>query len=288
MDTQHKRTHMIITCWGSRGSIPVSGKHVVKYGGDTTCLEIKTRSNDIIMVDAGTGARRLGNHLIHEKRKACHVILTHGHWDHVMGFPFFRPVFMPSFQIHIYRCPFPRDHVEKTISGVMRPPYFPIRYADLKAKIIYEDGTPKTFTIGSVTITPIPLSHPGGGYGYKFMEEGKTFVFLTDNELGFRHKGSPPLKSYLDFVRNADLLYHDAEFTPREYKKSVEWGHSAYTQALDLALEAGVGQLGLFHLNQERTDDDMDRIVKDCRRRIDDHSSPLTCFAVGADTTVTL
>ncbi|MBU0993623.1 MAG: MBL fold metallo-hydrolase [Proteobacteria bacterium] len=279
---------MVIKCWGSRGSIPVSGKDFIKYGGDTTCLEIRTRSDDIIIVDAGTGVRRLGNQLITERRKKYHFIFTHGHWDHVMGFPFFRPVFMPSSRIYIYKCPFPNNQVEKMISRILLPPYFPIQYKELKATISYKDGCPNTFRIGSMSITPVPLSHPGGGCGYKFIEDGKTFVFLTDNELSFKHKGGLLPDDYCAFSKDADLLFHDAEFTPKEYQKSVEWGHSAYTDTLSLALKAEVRQLGLFHLNQERTDTEMDNIVVDCHKIIDSTRQKLTCFAVAADMAIHL
>ncbi len=274
---------MYIKCWGSRGSIPVSGKEFLKYGGETTCLEIRTKTDDIIIVDAGTGVRRLGNQLIREKRTSYNFIFTHAHWDHLMGFPFFRPIYMTGAKLRIFRCPFPDKHVEKMIARVMAPPYFPIKYSEIRAGISYKNGCPKKFKIGSMTIVPIPLSHPGGGCGYKFIEDGKTFVFLTDNELGFKHKGGLEFDDYTDFATGADLLFHDAEFTPEEYEASIEWGHSAYTDAIDLAIKANVKQLGLFHLNQERSDKEMDKIVTDCRKIISSQKEGLKCFAVGAD-----
>jgi ribonuclease BN (tRNA processing enzyme) len=130
---------------------------------------------------------------------------------------------------------------------------------------------------------PIALSHPNGGSGYKFIEAGKSFVFLTDNELGYIHPGGLPFADYLDFCGGADLLIHDAEYTPQEYKTFIEWGHSAYSHALDLAHQAGVKKLGLFHLNQERTDINMDIIVKDCRQRIAVKGHKLTCVGVAGD-----
>ena len=144
------------------------------------------------------------------------------------------------------------------------------------------------FEIGSVAITPIPISHPNSGAGYKFVEDGKTFVFITDNELGYIHKGGVPVESYIEFSAGADLLIHDAEYTPEEYGQTRTWGHSTYTEALDLGLKAGVKQLGLFHLNQDRTDSQVDRIVADCTRRISDQKSAMECFAVGCETAITL
>ncbi len=274
---------MKIRCWGARGSIPVSGKEYIKYGGDTTCLEIRTQSDDIIIVDAGTGIRRLGNRLIKEGRYLYNFILTHGHWDHLMGFPYFKPLFLEHPEIRMHRGPFHKKFLESMFSKVMAPPNFPVRFSDLKAKIVYEERRPNKFEIGSVTVVPIQISHPNTGKGYKFIEDGKTFVFLTDNELGFVHPGGLPAAEYHEFCKDADLLLHDAEYTPQEYKLLIEWGHSSYMDVLELAFNAGVKQLGLFHHNQERTDIEVDEIVDACQKIIKKQKSDLRCFAVGQD-----
>jgi len=274
---------MVIKCWGSRGSIPVSGKSYLKYGGDTTCIEIRTNSDDIIIVDAGTGIRRLGNLLIKEKKRKFHFIFTHAHWDHVMGFPYFKPLYSKHSEFRMHRCPFHSKFVETILSKVMAPPNFPVKYTDIRAQMHYEVSCPTEFEIGSVRIVPIPLSHPNSGSGYKFIEDGKSFVFLTDNELGYIHTGGRPYQDYMEFSSGADLLVHDCEYTPSEYKTFVEWGHSAYTEVLKLAFEADVKTLGLFHLNQDRTDKDMDAMVKACRKTISDKGSDLECFGVASD-----
>ena len=279
---------MYIKCWGSRGSIPVSGKNYLKYGGDTTCIEIRTKSDDIIIVDAGTGIRNLGNQLISEGRYKYNFIFTHAHWDHLMGFPFFKPLYSKKAELQMHRCPFHSKFVETILSKVMAPPNFPVKYSDLKAKISYENACPETFEIGSVRVTPIPLSHPNGGSGYKFEEDGKTFVFLTDNELGFIHPGGCPAGEYMTFSAGADLLIHDGEYTPEEYEKKIEWGHSTYTDALDLALGAGAREFGLFHINQERFDPEMDAVVEECSRRIAGTGQKMECFGVAEDMTFRL
>ena len=279
---------MIIKCWGSRGSIPVSGKSYLKYGGDTTCIEIRTKSDDLIIIDAGTGIRRLGNRLVKEKRRTCHFIFTHAHWDHVMGFPYFKPLYFNSTIMRMHRCPFHSKFVETILSRLMAPPNFPVKYSDIKAKMEYIDACPTEFEIGSVKVIPIALSHPNNGSGYKFVEDGRTFVFLTDNELGHPHTGGRSFEDYGAFCSEADLLFHDAEYTPKEYKFYIDWGHSVYTDALRLALEAGVKQLGLFHLNQERTDAEMDRIVKQCRQLVARQERKLKCFGVKSDMTFEL
>jgi len=274
---------MIVKVWGSRGSIPVSGSKFLKYGGDTTCIEIRTGSGDVIVVDAGTGIRRLGTRLYDDNCHELHFIFTHAHWDHLMGFPFFKPLFFNKFHIRMHRCPYHNRFVESILSKVMAPPFFPVKYRDIVARMTYLDACPMAFDIGSVTVVPIALSHPNGGSGYKFIEDNKSFVFLTDNELGYRHSGGMTFDDYTEFCREADLLIHDAEYTPREYKAFVDWGHSVYTDGLNLALNAGAKKFGLFHLYHERTDRQMDDIVDDCRKRIAEQGSNLECVGVTSD-----
>jgi phosphoribosyl 1,2-cyclic phosphodiesterase len=283
---------MYIKCWGSRGSIPVSGKEYLKYGGDTTCLEIRTLSDDIIIVDAGTGIRRLGNRLIEEQRFGYHMLLTHAHWDHLIGFPFFKPILYKNAELRMHCGPFSTDYVQKMLSRIMSPPNFPLKYSAIQARILYEASTPRDFDIGSMRVVPFPLSHPNGGTGFKFIEEGRTFVFLTDNELGFVHPHGRSFEAYSQFSTAADLLIQDGEYTPEEYTSRRGWGHSVYTDALKLGVQAGVRRLGLFHLNQERTDEQMDGIVAECRRIMatdgHDGTNGMDCFAVGTDMTFEL
>ena len=279
---------MKIRCWGSRGSIPVSGKEYIKYGGDTTCLEIRTLDDRVIIIDAGTGIRRLGNALIDEGLYSYDMIFTHAHWDHLMGFPFFLPIYNGKSHIRLQGCPFAQKFVETMLSKVMSPPNFPVNYSDIKAEISYTPDCPSRLEIGTVSVIPIRLSHPNQGNGYKFIEEGRTFVFLTDNELDFQHQGGLPFEAYREFVMDADLLIHDGEYTKDEYRTRKQWGHSVYTTALDLALKAGVKRFGLFHLNQGRTDQEVDKMVDKCREIIKDRGSDLECLAMGTDTTFTL
>lgn len=275
---------MLIRCWGSRGSVPVSGKEYIRYGGDTTCIEIRNQAGDIIIVDAGTGIRRLGRRLAAEGRYDYHMIFTHAHWDHVMGFPFFKPIYDPRTRLRMYRCPYSK-FVETMLSKVMAPPYFPVPYGETSARVSYAEDIQcnVAFEIGSLSIQAIPLSHPNTGMGYKFTEGGRSFVFLTDNELQYPHDGGVSYARYLNFVAGADLLLHDAEYTPEEYLERRTWGHSTYIDALELALAGGVKRLGLFHLNQDRTDPEVDEIVAACRQRIEARGASLECFAVGTD-----
>lgn len=271
---------MIVRCWGARGSIAVSGSEYVKYGGDTTCMEIRSKNGDIIIVDAGSGIRRAGNRLLDENNLAFNMIFTHAHWDHILGFPFFKPIYLPETRINMYGCPLAQGHIRDLLAKTMAPPYFPVGFNLLQARIDYHGECNLSFNIGPIEITPIALSHPNMGTGFKFQEDGHTFVFLTDNELGHIHRGGLPRQDYLEFSRGADLLVHDAEYTPQEYERNITWGHSSYTDALELALEAEVGAFGLYHHNQDRSDSALDLIVEDCRRIIAERGADMRCFAL--------
>lgn len=275
---------MLIRCWGSRGSIPVSGKEYLKYGGDTTCIELRTKDDSIVIIDAGSGIRRLGNSLVKEKRKELNIIFTHAHWDHILGFPFFKPLYIKDTRINMLGASLAQESIKQIISKTMQAPNFPVRFEDMKAEISYIGACPDWFRIKGLSITPIHLSHPNQGLGYKFSENGKNFVFITDNELTYIHPGGLKFEDYIEFSRGADLLIHDSEYLPEEYNKFTKtWGHSVYLDSLTLALEAGVKKFGLFHHNQERTDEQIDSMVLDCKRIIKEKGSNMECFAVAKD-----
>jgi len=279
---------MEIKCWGSRGSIPVSGNQYLKYGGDTTCIEIISKTGDIIIVDAGTGIRRLGNSLL--KRKLCryYLLFTHAHWDHILGIAFFRPLQFSNVCISIQDRMFSDVTTKDVLTEVMKTPFFPIGLGGLNADIRFDKTLNTSFSIGPIQVETIALNHTGGGLGYKFMEDGKTFVFLTDNELGFRHSKGLGFNDYLDFAKNADLLFHDGEYTRDEYMDKKSWGHSSIPDVINLAVNANVKKLGLFHLNQDRTDAHMDQIVAECAKDLKKHKSCLDCFAVACNMSVIL
>ena len=169
----------------------------------------------------------------------------------------------------------------------MKLPFFPIGLNDLIADIKFEKRLNTAFTIGSISIESIPISHSGGGFGYKFIEDDKSFVFLTDNELGFDHPEGVGYDAYLKFVQNVDLLFHDGEYTKDEYKRKRGWGHSSIQETLEFAVKANVKKLGLFHLNQDRTDDQMNQIIKECQLDLKKKNSPLDCFAVSCNFEIT-
>jgi phosphoribosyl 1,2-cyclic phosphodiesterase len=279
---------MEIKCWGSRGSIPVSGHEYLKYGGDTTCVEITARTGETIIIDAGTGLRCLGNNLIKRNITRYYFLFTHAHWDHILGIAFFKPFLYKNVQAFIQDREFSGIKTQNVINEVMKQPFFPIGLKDINADIKFDKNLNNKFSIGSINVESIFVSHFGGCLGYKFIEDGKSFVFMTDNELGFQHPGSKGNNEFLKFAQNADLLFHDGEYTKDEYKQKVTWGHSSISDVLEFAQKAKVGRLGLFHLNQDRTDKQMDKIVNECQVELKKNNSNIDCFAVACNFEISL
>lgn len=279
---------MIVRCWGSRGSIAVSGRQYVVYGGDTTCLQITAGSGETVIIDAGTGIRRLGKFLQEKNITRYFMLMTHCHWDHLLGFPFFKPLLHSQNQLIIQNRTVGQATLKDVFEQMMSPPFFPVRLTDLQADIQFDSGLNDSFNIGSLEIDCIPNSHSAGTLGYRFKENGSTFVFLTDNELGFDHPQSRGTEAYRQFSLNADMLIHDAEYTKDEYLYRKGWGHSSIPHVLDLALKADVGQLGLTHLNQDRTDMEMDAIVRESNRFFSSRNSKTRCYGVASDLEIPL
>jgi phosphoribosyl 1,2-cyclic phosphodiesterase len=271
---------MKIKVWGCRGSLPTPGREAVRYGGNTTCLEIRLNDGTPIVVDAGSGIRALGDKLAQEKSSpGLHLILTHAHWDHLCGFPFFRPAFASRFAIRVQGGPRAKRVLRRYLAHQMQPPFFPVPFGAMKAKSEFLPRRAKA-VIGSATLSFIPLNHPNGGYGFEIAEDGRTLVFLTDNELDFAHEGGLSREEYVGLCRNADLLVHDAQYTDQEYESKKGWGHSTFASATDLAIQAGVGRFGMFHHDPAHTDDEIDHYVAMCRSRIAQANSSVECFGV--------
>jgi phosphoribosyl 1,2-cyclic phosphodiesterase len=275
---------MKIRIWGCRGSITTPGPTTLRYGGNSTCLEIRAATGQIIIVDAGSGVRNLGKGLTQEKDiTQIRFFFTHSHWDHLVGFPFFEPAYSNHSSITFCSGPHTQDSIRRYLTHQMEAPYFPVDFNLLKAKFDFRCERPHmepgNCCLDGLEVCPVSLNHPNGGYGYKFIEPGKTLVFLTDNELSFQHEGGLGRSQYVEFCRGADLLLHDAQYTDEEYKSTRGWGHSTFGDATDFAIEAGVKRLGFVHHDPDRTDDDLDRQVKFCQERIHSAGSRVECFA---------
>jgi len=266
VDIKSESHIMNVRFWGTRGSIAVPGKETIMYGGNTTCLEMTLESGKKIIVDAGTGIRALGNKLLAEKEPLdVHLLITHIHWDHILGFPFFDPLYETSTKISIEGFPTCMKGLRSTFDNRMGDGFFPLKFDDLRAEIRYQDKLSKgAFEIDGLVVDSIFLQHPQGGYGYRFREGGKTLVFLTDNELREDAWIGRTPKEYAEFCRDADILIHDAQYIPQEIEDRRGWGHSDYPSAFDLAHKANVKKLILFHHDPSRTDLEVAAIRVSC------------------------
>lgn len=271
---------MRIRVWGCRGSLATPGETTIRYGGNTTCVEVELESGAVVLFDAGSGIRNLGKHILKHGPRELYLFMTHSHWDHLNGFPFFLPAYSNQYTIHVRGGPRAKKSLQKFISHQMEPPYFPVPFGAMHAQFDFTQGSPSRRSIGHAEILPVPISHPNGGYGFKVMEEGKTFVFLPDNELDFQQEDGLVAGGYADFCRGADVLFHDAQYTDEEYASKKGWGHSRLSSVMDLGVSAGVKQLGLFHHDPDRSDDDLDRLGERCAREVRARTERTSCFPV--------
>jgi len=281
---------MRIKFWGTRGSIPVPGKHTTTYGGNTTCLEITLTSGRRLIVDAGTGIRPLGERLASENDGLeIHLLITHIHWDHIMGFPFFAPVYKRSNRVLIDGFTTCMTGLRTTFDNKMGDGFFPVRFADLKAEIHYLDSLSSgRLEIDGTLIESVALQHPQGGYGFRFREGEKTLVFITDNELREDAWTGRTPEGYAKFSEDADLLIHDCQYTPEEISRRRGWGHSDYEAVVDMAVQANVGKLILFHHDPSRKDPEVTAIKTRCEQLAKEKNSNLVIEAAKEESELAL
>ncbi len=251
---------MVITCWGTRGSVATGGTEFAHYGGDTISVEIRSQNGRLVIIDAGTGIRKLGKTISPEERKENIISLffTHYHLDHIIGAPFFTPMFDPNSRIDVYGPKLEGvTGVRDVFDVIMASPYSPLSLDNdtVKAKLSFKTISEIELQVDTLLIRTIKINHPNlGGLGYSIEEKGKKFVMLTDNELGYSHKNGSSYQQFVAFCQDADLLFHDAQYTTAEYKEHVGWGHSTIDEAVQLAKDANVKETKLFHYSPDRTD----------------------------------
>ncbi|NBN62603.1 MBL fold metallo-hydrolase [Pannonibacter tanglangensis] len=246
-----------LRCWGVRGSTPTPGVDTLRYGGETTCFEIRA-GDALVLVDCGSGARNLGTRLVTEGPRAFDLLFTHTHLDHICGLPFFKPAYDPRFTINAYAGHFTGDaDLVDIICRIMSPPIFPVAATTLKAVTFrsFSAGQPIPRDDG-LEIRTIRLNHPGGACGYRFTFGGRSICIITDHE-----HGDPEIDaSLVAFVAGAEVMIYDAMFTDAEYEAYRGWGHSTWQKAVELARQAGVRTPVLFHHDPRRSDDELDEI----------------------------
>lgn len=281
---------MYIKFWGTRGSIATPGPDTVKFGGNTACVEVISTRGQRVVIDAGTGIRALGDELV-QSGQPVHLtlLLTHTHWDHILGMAFFKPVYLDTTVINIDGCPKAFWGLANVFDDRKGNGYFPVAFDELKARIRHLERLPTgPLHLGDLTIDGIETNHPQGGMGFRIREADRCLVFLTDNELTEEAPlGRQPL-DYAAFARGCDLLIHDAQYLPEEIASHRGWGHSTYVDAVELALLAEVPRLILFHHDPSRTDREIQEIQARARKLAKSRKSSLKVTAAREGETILL
>jgi phosphoribosyl 1,2-cyclic phosphodiesterase len=254
---------MKLKLWGVRGSIPTPRKENLGYGGNTSCIEIRLPNHEFFIFDAGTGIRELGRALQQTSLHGAgdiHLFLTHFHWDHIQGIPFFGPLYDPNCRMNFYATSYACG-LHEALAGQMTNPYFPVNFEAVSGnhRFINMGGSP--ISLGSLTVRPFPMHHPQGAGGYRIESGGASIVYATDREHG-HEKLDEVLR---DYAQDADILIHDAQYTPEEYARFKGYGHSTWEEAVNVALECNVKQLVLSHHDPNHDDQVVSAIV-DCAR----------------------
>jgi phosphoribosyl 1,2-cyclic phosphodiesterase len=288
---------MKVRFWGVRGSIPVPGPQTNRYGGNTSCVEIRPRGGaEPIIIDAGTGIRRLGKQLMEERfrdgRGAAHLLISHTHWDHIQGLPFFSPLYQDGNRLHVYARQRDDTHLRAIFASQTEDPYFPVPLDALRAEIGFRELVEgETFAIGSARVSCTRLNHPWIAIAYRIDVDGASVVYASDtapfSDILLEHEfierppePGEPLRAedeaklramragLVALCRGADLVIYDTQFTQAEYRAKPHWGHSTPDDAIAVGLDAGARAVALYHHAPARSDDEQDAILAEYRRRL--------------------
>lgn len=255
--------------WGTRGSIAAPGPGTTRFGGNTSCVELTTPSGEVLVLDCGTGARLLGNWLLDGGTKPvmATILLTHTHWDHIQGFPFFAPLFQPENHFKVYGPEGAHISLREVLAGQMEHHYFPVELVQLAARISYEDLGEGTHEIDGLRVRAQQMNHPSPTLGYRVESGGRSLCYLCDHEPFFegvwRENAAPGKfesirdpgdRRHAEFMQGADVVIHEAQYTPEEYPSKRHWGHSTYDYVVQLAAMAGVRRLFLTHHDPSHDD----------------------------------
>ena len=261
---------MLARFWGTRGSIAAPGPRTNHFGGNTSCVELTPPSGGVVVLDCGTGARPLGNRLLDHASGplSATILLTHTHWDHIQGFPFFAPLFQPDNHFKVYGPEGAHLSLRDVLAGQMEHQYFPVELDQLAARISYEDLCEGTYEIDGLRVHAQQMNHPSPTLGYRIEAEGRSICYLSDHEPYFEgiwREGAPRgrMESILEegdrrhasYMQGADVVIHEAQYTPQEYPSKRHWGHSTYVYVVELAALAGVRRLFLTHHDPSHDDD---------------------------------
>ena len=281
---------LLITFWGTRGSVSTPGRITEKYGGNTPCVSV--RNKDILIIfDAGTGIRELGLDLLDELQREgeippIHLFLSHTHWDHIQGLPFFMPLYSEKTNMIIYGSSRKEKFLESILHDQMGFEYFPVSMSSLKADMSIKEIGEEKIQLGKMTIDfQEQIYHPGGSVRYRVFLNGKKVVYATDIELDKmfdvakeNEKGRAHVEEFMDFIFGADLLISDGQYTEDEYSQKEGWGHSSVKILLDTAFESNVKQLAVFHHDPQHSDKFLDELYMKYRSKYNDGNRKMKLF----------
>jgi len=278
---------MRVQFWGTRGSIAKPGPNTTRYGGNTSCIEVRSASDTLVIVDCGTGAHALGQKLMSDGTKSLrgHILISHTHWDHIQGIPFFAPLFVLGSEWDIYGPKALGQSLRDALAGQMRHTYFPVTIDQCRAKIRYHDLVEGTFYIDDIKVSARYLNHTALTLGYRLEADGASVVYACDHEPHSRlfATGDGEITGqdlqHAEFANGADLLIHDAQYTAEEYPDKVGWGHSSVEYAVKIGQFARTKKVALSHHDPLRDDDAIDRLVARARAKLRQSSSSLDVFA---------
>ncbi|MGH2466159.1 MAG: MBL fold metallo-hydrolase [Candidatus Limnocylindrales bacterium] len=256
---------MIVTIWGSRGSIASAGPETDGYGGNTACVTVEAPGDVVIVLDAGSGLRRAGKLLAGDGR-IVHLLITHLHMDHIQGLGFFRPLFEAGREVHVWGPPSTTESLRQRLGRYLSPPLFPVRLRDVPATVTFHDARTDVWRLGGFGVRAATIIHPGPTVGYRIASGGHALAYLPDHEpaLGGVHAAAEWTSGH-DLAAGVDLLIHDAQYTPDEYAERLGWGHSTVGHAAALADQAGARRLLLFHHEPDHDDATIDGMVAEAK-----------------------
>jgi phosphoribosyl 1,2-cyclic phosphodiesterase len=253
------------TVWGCRGSLATPGEQTLRYGGNTSCLELELGDGMAVVLDAGTGARGLGLRLASDPPEVIHLLLTHLHLDHLEGLGFFRPLWTSGVELHVWGPASPVMSLRERVARYLSPPLFPMQLADVAAHVTFHDVPDEPWSIGSARFVAEPVLHPGATVGYRIEENGGSLTYIPDHEPAFGTdlaSRTPDWISGWELALGADVVIHDAQYTEPEYLQRAGWGHSSVADTVAFARIAEAQRLVLFHHDPMHSDDELERLCE--------------------------
>jgi|TARA_B100000809_G_scaffold229536_1_gene243260 phosphoribosyl 1,2-cyclic phosphodiesterase len=259
--------------WGVRGSVPSPGPTTNRYGGNTSCVSI-TADNKILILDAGTGIRNLGSAIIGQPELEIFVVVTHSHWDHIQGFPFFTPIYQPNRPVHMFPTLHKKNVVLASLIDQMDGAHFPITPDQVPSNFNFVTENPLEFLANNgFQLELVPMNHPGKAFGYKITIDDKIICYFTDNEIDPPYEKSIELDELTNQCKNADILIHDAQYIEADMPLKHGWGHSLISQVTKLGESAEVKNLVYYHHDPERSDDDIDAELEKASKALKENGS---------------